>query len=126
MSDRMPLILDVDTGIDDSLALLYAVGSPDADLIAVTCVSGNVDAGQVAINTRAILELAGRPDVEVALGRATPLIRPLETTPETHGPKGLAHAELPPPTAPLSERHGIDLILEEARRRPGEITLVTL
>ncbi len=122
----LPLILDVDTGIDDSLALLYAVASPDADLIAVTCVSGNIDAAQVAVNTRAILELAGRPDIEVALGRETPLLRPLETTPETHGPQGLGHAELPPPSRPLSDRHAVDLILDEARRRPGEITLVTL
>jgi purine nucleosidase len=132
MTDRvasnrpMPMILDVDTGIDDSLALLYAAGSPDIDLVAATCVSGNVDAEQVGINTRAILELAGRTDVEVAMGRRIPLIRPLETTPETHGPQGLGHAELPPPSQPLSDRHAIDLILDEARRRPGEITLVTL
>ena len=95
MPDRTALILDVDTGIDDSLALLYAVASPDADVLAATCVSGNVDARQVAINTRAILELAGRPDIEVALGRETPLVRALETAPETHGPQGLGHAELP-------------------------------
>jgi purine nucleosidase len=120
------LILDVDTGIDDSLALLYAAASPDADLVAVTCVSGNIDAEQVGINTRAVLELAGRTDVEVAMGRETPLIKALETTPETHGPQGLGHAELPPPGRPLSDRHAVDLILEEARRRPGEITLVTL
>ncbi len=122
----MALILDVDTGIDDSLALLYAAASDDAELVAVTCVSGNIDARQVAINTRAVLELAGRTDVEVALGRETPLVRALETTPETHGPQGLGHAELPPPARPLSDRHGVDVILEEARRRPGEITLVTL
>ena len=126
MTERMALILDVDTGIDDSLALLYAAASPDAELVAATCVSGNIDARQVAINTRAVLELAGRTDVEVALGRETPLVRALETTPETHGPQGLGHAELPPPTRPLSDRHAVDLILEEARRRPGEITLVTL
>ena len=126
MTERTALILDVDTGIDDSLALLYAAGSTDADLVAVTCVSGNVDGRQVAINTLAVLELAGRRDVEVALGRETPLIRALETTPETHGPRGLGHAELPPPSSPLSDRHAVDLILDEVRRRPGEITLVTL
>jgi purine nucleosidase len=127
VADRpIPLILDVDTGIDDSLALLYVAGSPDADLVAVTCVAGNTDARQVAVNTRAVLELAGRTDVEVALGREIPLVRPLETTPETHGPQGLGHAELPPPSKALSDRHAVDVILEEARRRPGEITLVTL
>ena len=126
MTGRMTLILDVDTGIDDSLALLYACGSRDADLLAATCVSGNIEARQVAINTRAILELAGRPDIEVALGRETPLVRALEVTPETHGPHGIGYAELPPPSRPLSDRHAVDLILDEARRRPDEITLVTL
>jgi purine nucleosidase len=126
MTARTPLILDVDTGIDDSLALLYAAASPDAELVAVTCVSGNTEARQVAINTRAVLELAGRTDVEVAIGREVPLVRPLETTPETHGPQGLGHAELPPPTRPLSDRHGVDVIVDEVRRRPGEIMLVTL
>lgn len=126
MTRRLPLILDVDTGIDDSLALLYAAGSPDAELVAVTCVSGNIEAQQVAINTRSILELAGRTDVEVALGREVPLMRALETTPETHGPQGLGHAELPAPSQPVSRRHAVDLILDEAQRRPGEIMLVTL
>jgi purine nucleosidase len=120
------LILDVDTGIDDSLALLYAAASPEVELVAVTCVAGNVDAPQVAMNTLAVLELAGRGDVEVALGRTTPLVRALETTPETHGPRGLGYAELPPATASLSERHAVDLLIEEARKAPGEITLVTL
>ena len=126
MTARLPLIIDVDTGIDDSLALLYAAASPDAEILAVTCVSGNVPARQVGINTRAILELAGRTDIEVALGREIPLVRQLETTEETHGPQGLGHAELPPPTAPLSDRHAVDVLLDEARRRPGEITLITL
>lgn len=126
MTERTALLLDVDTGIDDSLALLYAAASPEVELVAVTCVAGNIDARQVGVNSRAILELAGRTDVEVALGREVPLIRALETTPETHGPQGLGHAELPPPSRPLSERHAVDLILAEARRRPGEITLVTL
>ncbi len=126
MTDRTALLLDVDTGIDDSLALLYAAASPDAEFVAATCVSGNVDARQVAINTRAVLELAGRTDIEVAIGREVPLVRHLETTPETHGPQGLGHAILPPPTQPLSERFGVDVIVETARARPGEIMLVTL
>ncbi len=122
----LPLLIDCDTGIDDSLALLYACASPDADIRAVTCVAGNVDATQVGINTRAVLELAGRPDIEVALGREVPLMRTLVTTPETHGPQGLGDAVLPAPTRPLSARHAADLIIAEARAHPGELTLVTL
>ena len=121
-----PLILDVDTGIDDAMALLYAAGSAEVEIVAVTCVGGNVDARQVERNTRAVLELAGRSDVEVALGRAQPIVRPVETTPETHGAHGLGYAELPEPTVPLSTRHAVDLLIDEATARPGEITLVTL
>ncbi len=123
---RTALVLDVDTGIDDSLALLYAVASPEAEIIAVTCVGGNVAARQVELNTRAVLELAGRDDVEVALGRETPLRKPVQIAAETHGPRGLGHAEPPPPRRPLSERHAADVIAEAARDRPGEVTLVTL
>jgi purine nucleosidase len=122
----LPLILDVDTGIDDSLALLYAAASPEAEIVAVTCVSGNVEAAQVARNTLALLELAGRGGIEVALGRQVPLVRPLRTAPETHGPQGIGYAVLPQATTALSDRHAADLIITEAERRPGEVTLVTL
>jgi purine nucleosidase len=121
-----PILIDCDTGIDDSLALLYACASPSAEIVAVTCVGGNVEARQVAENTRAVLELAGRGDIPVALGREQPIARPLMITPETHGPRGIGYAELPPAKHPLSERHGADVIVEEARLRPGEVTLVTL
>ena len=125
-TDRIPLILDVDTGIDDSLALLYAASSPEAEIVAITALSGNVHVDDTERNTRAVLELAGRTDIEVAAGRPVPLLRPLEVTPETHGPHGIGYAELPEPTRPRSERFGPQLIVDEARRRPGELTLVTL
>ena len=123
---RMPIILDVDTGIDDSLALLYACASPEAKLVAVTCVAGNIDLDNVQRNTRAVLELAGRADVEVALGADRPLVRPLVVAPITHGPRGLGYAELPEPTQPASNRAAADLLVDEARRRPREITLVAV
>ncbi len=124
--DRVPLILDVDTGIDDALALLYAAASPEAELVAVTCLPGNAALADVTRNTRAVLELVGRMDVEVAAGGEAPLRRPLEVTPETHGPHGIGYAELPEPSRPLSARSAPQLIVDEARRRAGELTLVTL
>ena len=123
---RIPLLIDCDTGIDDALALLYACASPEAEIAAVTCVSGNVAARDVARNTLAVLELVGRSDIEVAIGREVPLIRELEISPATHGPHGLGYAELPDPDRPWSDRFGPDVIIEEARLRPGELTLVTL
>jgi purine nucleosidase len=124
--DSAPFILDVDTGIDDALAILLACASPEVELLAVTCVSGNVEAGQVVRNTLAVLDLAGRSDVEVALGREVPLSRPLRIAPETHGPEGIGYATLPPSSRPVSQRHAADLLIAEAKRRPGELTLITL
>ena len=126
MTDRLRVILDVDTGIDDSLAILYACASPEIDLEAITCVAGNVPGRQVADNTRALLELAGRGDVPVALGAERPLVKPLQTTEETHGPRGIGHARLPVPTRALEAEDAADLIVSAARRRPGTLHLVTL
>jgi purine nucleosidase len=122
----VPLLLDVDTGIDDALAILYAAASPASELLAVTAVHGNAPLADTERNTRSVLELAGRADVTVAAGRPTPLLRPLTTALETHGPHGLGHARLPPPGTPLSDRYAPDLIVEAARNQPGELTLVTL
>lgn len=122
----MPLLVDVDTGIDDSLALLYAVASPDAELLAVTCVAGNVGARQVESNTRAVLELAGARHVPVALGAEKPLRKKLATAEDTHGGQGLGYATLPPSTLATDPRPAVDLTLELVHQRPGEITLVTL
>ncbi|MDR6507808.1 nucleoside hydrolase [Arthrobacter oryzae] len=115
-------LLDVDTGIDDALALVYLASLPDTEFVAVTASPGNVDVQQVARNTLAILELCGRRDVDVAVGAEGPLSVPLVTTPETHGPQGLGHAVLPAPAGTVSGRHAADLWVEAARARPGELT----
>ncbi len=110
MTARTPILIDCDTGIDDSLALFYAAASADAEIMAVTCCTGNVEADQVAANTLAILELAGRTDIEVALGRKVPLVRSVEVTPETHGPTGsrLRRPGAAEPTAQRAPRCGRD------------------
>ena len=90
-----PLILDVDTGIDDSLALLYAVASPEADVVGgdVRVRQRRGPAGRDEHPRRA---RAGRSHRHRGgVGREVPLERPLETTPETHGPAGIGYAELP-------------------------------
>jgi purine nucleosidase len=116
------LLLDVDTGIDDALALAYLASLPEVEFVAVTASPGNVDAHQVASNTLALLELCGRPNVEVAVGALAPLGIPLVTTPETHGPQGLGHAVLPPAAGTVSARHAADVWVEAARAHPGELT----
>ncbi|MHC6231207.1 nucleoside hydrolase [Arthrobacter sp. MMS24-T111] len=115
-------LLDVDTGIDDALALAYLAALPETEFVSVTATPGNVDADQVARNTLALLELCGRPGVEVAIGARGPLSIPLTTTPETHGPQGIGYAVLPEPAGQVSARNAVDLWIEHARARPGELT----
>lgn len=119
-----PLILDVDTGVDDALAILYALGSPEVDLVACTTVMGNVTVERSSTNTAAVLELAGRSDVEVAAGAARPLVQDHEPFPVVHGPDGLGEADLPSPTTTPSDRSAARAIVETARQRPGEVLLV--
>jgi purine nucleosidase len=119
-----PLILDVDTGVDDALALLYAVASPEVELIGATCVMGNISVEQATENTLAVLEAAGRGDVEVAQGAARPLARDHVPFPVVHGERGLGRAAPPPPAASPSDRPAVALLLETARARPGEVLLV--
>lgn len=124
MGGPIPLILDVDTGVDDALALLYAVASPEVDLIGATCVMGNVTVDRAVENTLAVLEVAGAAGVEVARGAEAPLSRAHEPFPMVHGERGLGHGELPVPSTPVSTRSAPDLIVETARGRPGEVLLV--
>ena len=120
---RVPVIMDVDTGVDDCIALLYAVASPNVELVAATCCAGNVEAPRAAANTLAVLELAGSGDVDVAVGSLAPIAAPLRTA-TSHGPDGLGYAELPDARRAVSTRFAPDLLVDEARRRPGAITLV--
>lgn len=120
----VPLILDLDTGVDDALALLYACASPEAELLLATCLMGNVSTAQVVRNTLAVLELVGRTDVEVAAGAERPLVREHLLFPYVHGESGLGRAELPPPAKAASGRHAARAILDVVTERPGEVLLV--
>jgi purine nucleosidase len=123
---RVPLLIDCDTGIDDALALLYACASTEAEIAGVSCVAGNVELPHVVRNTLAVLALAGRGEIEVAAGREAPIARPLRIADDTHGPTGLGYAELPLPARGASSRDAAQMIIDLARARPGELTLVTL
>jgi purine nucleosidase len=128
-TERRPVILDVDTGIDDMVALLLAATAPELNLRGVTCVAGNVELQHVARNTGTILQMVGRGDVPVSIGAARPLSRRLRTAPETHGPTGTGYAELrgeqrvlettdftAVPAARYLEAH--------VTRHPGQVTVI--
>ena len=118
------MILDVDTGIDDALALLYVCASPEVELVGATCVMGNVGIEDVVRNTLTVLELAGRADVEVARGAARPLVRDHQLFPVVHGERGVGDADPPPPAGAASDRSAAELIVDVVRDHPGEVGLV--
>ena len=122
--EPIPLILDVDTGVDDALAILYALASPEVTLIGATTVMGNVDVDHTTENTLAVLELCGFADVEVARGAGRPLVRDHMPFPVVHGARGLGEAELPPASRAPSDRDAPRLLVETVRERPGEVLLV--
>lgn len=120
------VILDTDPGIDDSLAILLAVASPEIELAGVTVTSGNCPLADGVRNARNVLALAGRSDIPASGGIALPLIRPLYTAPETHGETGIGFAHLPVSPAPVCPENGVDLMIREILAHPGEVTLVAV
>ena len=124
MAGSIPLIIDVDTGIDDAFGLLYALAQPSIRVLGVASVAGNVDLAKATRNTRAVLALAGRADIPVWPGCAAPLLRAPEDASVIHGATGLGYAVLPEPLGDPSPTHAIDAILAAAREHAGELVLV--
>jgi len=124
-----PVILDVDTGLDDACALLLAARHPELDLKAVTCVGGNVGIDDVVRNTLTVLDAAGRSDVPVARGAAVPLIQPVRAARHVHGEDGLGDLDWPRSTRPTDPRHAVELlrdVLQDAAATGELITLIPL
>ncbi|MEV7071907.1 nucleoside hydrolase [Streptomyces sp. NPDC091972] len=120
----IPVIIDCDTGVDDALALLFAVRHPGIDLRAVTCVAGNTDVDGVVRNTLTVLEQAGAGDVPVARGAARPLLEPVRTAQHVHGLDGMGDLGLPAPTRVPVDVDAVTLLRREILASPTPVTLV--
>lgn len=122
------ILIDTDPGQDDAFAILLALGSPDElEVVGVTAVAGNVPVARTARNAQMVLELAGRGDIPVYPGCQRPLVRKLFTAEYVHGESGLEGCELPDPSRPLGDKHGLDFIIDTLMAsEPGEITLCPL
>lgn len=118
------IILDCDPGMDDSMAIVMAVKSPDLDLVAVTTVNGNYPVDVTCVNARKVLEMMGRTDIPVSRGMANPMVRDCPSDPFTHGKDGQAENFLPDPVTPLSPLHAVDMIIETVKKYPGEVTIL--
>jgi inosine-uridine nucleoside N-ribohydrolase len=122
-----PLILDTDGGVDDCVALWWALTDPGVDLIAVTTTGGAVDEQLAATSVLKVLAAAGRLDVPVAVGEPGrfgpgPALEPV---PFIHGLDGQGNAGHPLPGAarPVAEP-AVDLLRRLVDRSPGQISVV--
>ena len=118
-------MLDVDTGIDDTLALLYAALHPAVELVAATAVWGNVEVETATRNTLHALALAGAGSVPVAPGAAGPLSgRAPVYAHHVHGADGQGNAGDPSFAGAPAPLHAAEQIVACARARAGELELV--
>lgn len=116
-----PVFADVDTGVDDALALVYLLASREANLVGIASTGGNVGVDQVCENNLALLDLCRATDIPVAKGAGQPLSCPMCPPGKAHGPNGLGYGELP-----LSDRRlvGYDAAaawVRAAHAYPGEL-----
>ncbi|BFH64377.1 nucleoside hydrolase [Paenibacillus azoreducens] len=120
-------ILDVDTGIDDALGIMLAMRSGELDVLGITTVNGNVSLETATNNTCKILDLiSAEPSISVYPGASRPLMRDRLFEHRVHGQDGLggALADMLPTDRVNRDMFGPDFIIEQAKRFPGEVTLI--
>ncbi len=118
------IILDCDPGVDDALAIVYALGSPGLDLVGITTVAGNVGLDKTTANALRLREFLKADGLPVTPGSSVPLVRPLSAARHVHGEDGLGGAPLPAPSTCAAPGFGPDFIVDTVMAAPGEITLV--
>jgi inosine-uridine nucleoside N-ribohydrolase len=121
---RVKVLIDADTGIDDAMAILFALRSPTLEVVGITSVFGNTTLENATSNALRLVELAGA-SVPVARGAAAPLVKePRPPAAFVHGADGLGEMAGPTPSGSPIEGSAAEFIVATARRHPGEITLV--
>jgi purine nucleosidase len=120
------VLIDTDPGIDDALALILALRSPELDVKGITVVHGNVPLELGTINALKVLELVGRPDVPVAPGAAAPLLRPARDARMVHGTDGLGGALPDSPRGRPIEEYGPAFLTRTVEAAARPITVITL
>jgi inosine-uridine nucleoside N-ribohydrolase len=118
------VVWDMDPGIDDALALILALKSPEIQVLGITTVAGNVHVEVTSANARRVLEYLDAGTIEVAMGAANPLNHPLEFTSSHHGLDGLGQCGLSSPLTPLHPAKAWDFLARLVLDAPGELTLM--
>lgn len=120
------ILLDVDTGRDDALALMFAVRHPDIRVHAITCVAGNTSVENATANTLSILDLVDAPAIPVALGARRPLIEAPRDASWIHGTYGLGDVELPVSGRSIEPVHAVELMRRCLLDAEDQVTIIAL
>ena len=126
MAERLRVVVDTDTGIDDAMALVWLATHPGVDLVAVGSTHGNCRADQAAANALRVLEACGRGAVPVAVGEPGPLAGAATFAIHVHGADGLGDAGLPPPVGRPTGESAVEQLLRVGRSEPGAVHLLAL
>jgi purine nucleosidase len=117
------IIIDTDPGVDDALAFLLALASPEIKLEALTTTQGNVTLELATRNALSVLELANAGHIPVAAGSVVPLIQPLRASAYVHGAGGIGNSKLPVPANKPLAKHAVDYLIERVLAEPGELSI---
>ncbi len=118
--------MDVDTGTDDALAILYAVRHPDLQLLGITCVAGNVSVDQAVLNTCKVLDAARARDIPVAAGAAGPLSERVAPRGGSHGLDGLGGITLPATSRQRALMPAVEMLNQLIMSSSERVSLITL
>jgi len=120
----VPIVLDCDPGHDDAIAILLAVQSPEIDLRAVTTTFGNCSVEDATRNALAVLALAGKAHIPVAIGAAGPLSGATELGTYVHGASGLDGPAIPKAASSPVDASAVETMREVITRSDRPVTLV--
>ena len=127
MSEKIPLLIDTDPGVDDALALLMAFDSEAHDVVGLTIAAGNVGLEHTVRNALKLREIVGRPDVPIFPGCGGPLVHaPREDAAHVHGRDGFGDIGYPDPAGTAAAEHAALVILRLSNEHAGGLLLVAL
>lgn len=124
--NRIPLLIDTDPGIDDALALLMAFNDPRHEVLGLSIVAGNVGLGHTMRNALKLREVAGREDVPVFPGCASPLLHPAVDAAHVHGRDGFGDIGYAAATGKAQAEHAALAVLRLSHLHAGRLLLVAL
>ena len=124
--NKTSIILDVDTGVDDAFAVLFAARHPEINLLGITCVDGNTNVDQVIVNTFKVLDAAGAGDIPVARGAVRPLLGKSEYAEYVHGADGMGDLGIAPSKRKVDSRSAIELLRDLVEGSKDPVTLIPI